>query len=73
MKLAKNDGIVSADTLQEVSVIGLAVVLIVASLALKQHLINWLKVAISKTFGIQMISNEEYEKQKEEYTHQNVT
>jgi len=48
-------------------------ILIVASLALKQHLINWLDIAIFKTFGIKIISNEEYEKQKEEYTHQNVT
>tara|TARA_B110000305_G_C19326636_1_gene581768 strand:+ start:628 stop:762 length:135 start_codon:yes stop_codon:yes gene_type:complete len=43
-------------------------VLIVASLLLKQHLINWLNVAISKTFGIHTVSAEEYEKQKEEYT-----
>lgn len=48
-------------------------VLIVASLLLKQHLINWLNVAISKTFGIQTISAEEYEKQKEEYTSENLT
>jgi hypothetical protein len=59
---------VSSDTLQEVSVIVLAMVLIVASLLLKQHLINWLNVAISKTFGIHTVSAEEYEKQKEEYT-----
>lgn len=48
-------------------------VVIVASLALKQHLINWLNVAISKTFGIRTISNEEYENQREEYTNESLT
>ena len=47
--------------------------IIVASLALKQHLIHWLNVAISKTFGINTISNEEYENQKEEFTNENVS
>ena len=75
VKVEKSDGgfkhpllLVSSETLQDVSLLILAMVLIVASLALKNHLINWVNVAISKTFGLQTVSNEEYEKQKEEHT-----
>lgn len=80
VKVEKSDGgfkhpllLVSSETLQDVSLLILAMVLIVASLALKNHLINWVNVAISKTFGLQTISNEEYEKQKEEHTNQQLS